>query len=334
MTTSEKNVVVAKRLLGRTGLSVSEIGYGAWGIGGSMWGPTDDAESLKSLRRALDLGVNFFDTAYVYGDGRSEKLIARAFKEAGRRALVATKVPPKNFQWPSRGRLSEAFPPEHVIACTERSLKNLGAETIEVQQFHVWQDSWLSEPTWEKTWKAVETLKKQGKIKHWGVSINSRAPASALELVRGGWADTVQVIFNLFEQEPLDELFPLCREKNVGVIARVPFDEGGLTGKLTESTAFEKGDFRESYFAGGLLKETVRRAKVLEKILVKDETPDLAAAALSFILSFPEVSTVIPGMRRPSHVEANARRSGLPPYPAKLLKELRAHAWKRGLNDP
>lgn len=325
---------VQRRRLGRTGLEVSAIGFGAWGIGKAWWGPTDDAESLKALRRTLELGINFFDTAYVYGDGHSERLIARAFQEAGRRALVATKVPPKNFQWPSRGALAEAFPPGWIQECTERSLKNLGVETLEIQQFHVWQDSWLAEPAWDKTLKTVEALKRQGKIRFWGISINSRLPKSALELVRSGLVDTVQVIFNLFEQEPTQDLFAACREKDVGVIARVPFDEGGLTGGLTEETRFPEGDFRRDYFAGGLLGETVRRAGALEKLLVKEDVPNLAAAALRFCLSFPEVSTVIPGMRRAAHVEANALASRFPPYPPAMLKKLRAHAWKRNLKDP
>ncbi len=331
--TTPTAAALRRRILGRTGFEVSEIGFGAWGIGKSMWGKTEDSESLAALRRALELGINFFDTAYVYGDGHSERLIARAFREAGRRALVATKVPPKNFQWPSRGSLRETFPADWIIRCTERSLKNLEAEAVEIQQLHVWDDSWLKDPEWEKTYKAVEVLKKHGKIKHWGVSINDRAPKTALELVRSGLVDTVQVIFNLFEQEPAEELFPLCRERRVGVIARVPFDEGGLAGTLAEETVFEEGDFRRGYFSGGLLKETARRAKAVERVLVPG-APDLAAAALRFCLSFPEVSSVIPGMRRAAHVEANSRMAGSRPYPARLLKELRAHAWKRDLKDP
>lgn len=322
--------------MGRTGLKIGPIGFGAWGVGKSMWGPTDDEESLKALLRALELGCNFFDTAYVYGDGHSESLIARAFEKFGRCAYVATKAPPKNFSWPSRGLLKDAFPAEWLISCTERSLRNLKTDCVEVQQFHVWQDSWLKEPEWEKTLRTIEVLKKNGKIKFFGVSINSRDPKSALEIVRSGVVDTVQVIFNLFEQEPLEELFPLCREKNVGIIARVPLDEGGLTGKLTEKTEFDPEDFRSNYFAGGLLKETVRRAKILEDILVVKEklAPNLAESALRYCLSFPEVSAVIPGMRTAQHVDANISLASSVPYPQGLIKELRPHAWKRNLNDP
>ncbi|MCX5788753.1 MAG: aldo/keto reductase [Elusimicrobia bacterium] len=320
-----------RRKLGRTGLEVSELGYGAWGIGADMWSGSTDAEALASLRRALEAGVNFFDTAYVYGDGHSEELIAQAFKAAGRRALVATKVPPKNLSWIASRRIEDAFTPEWVVSCTERSLKKLSVERVEVQQLHTWTDDWLGQPALDDVVSALDKLKRDGKIRFWGVSIKARDPKSALGLARSGLPDTMQVVFNLFEQEPQGELFPLCREKGIGVIARVPFDEGGLTGKLREDAAFPEGDFRHSYFAGRYLAETVRRAKELEQRLVGGDTPDLAHAALRFCLSAPEVSTVIPGMRTPAHVDANAAVTRLPPYPAETLKELRAHAWKRDL---
>lgn len=317
------------RELGRTGLTVAEIGFGAWGIGGKFWGPADDELSVAALRRALDKGVDFFDTAFVYGDGHSERLIARAFAESGRGGTVASKVPPKNWKWPGGGTLKDAFPADWVVSCTERTLKNLGVGTLDVQQFHVWRDEWLGQPGWEETWKALETLKRDGKIRFWGVSINDLDPGSALRLVASGKADTVQVIFNLFEQAPLAQLFPLCRKQSVGVIVRVPLDEGGLTGKLTEKTKFPGDDFRSDYFSGGRLAETVKRARSLEAVLVPQHAPDLAAAALKFCLSFPEVSTVIPGMRRPSHVDMNVGVSNGKGYPDSLLKELRQHAWKR-----
>ncbi len=294
-----------------------------------MWQGGDDAESLAALARALALGINLFDTAYVYGDGHSEKLLARAFEAAGRGALVATKVPPKNFRWPGAGKLSETFPPDWVIHCTERSLRNLRRDCVDVQQFHVWRDAWLDDPAWGDTWKAVETLKRQGKIRFWGASINDFDPGGALRLAGSGLADTIQVIFNLFEQAPQEELFPACRERGVGILARVPLDEGGLTGNLTEATRFPDGDFRNSYFAEGRLAETVRRARALEPVLVGADSPDLAHAALRFTLSSPDVSTVIPGMRRPAHVEANVAAASGAPYPEPVLRSLRAHAWKR-----
>ena len=325
--------VLPYRKLGRTGLEVLPIGYGAWGVGKSMWGPTDDEQSLKALTRALELGCNFFDTAYVYGDGHSERLIAKAFEEFGKRALVATKAPPKNFSWPSRGLLKETFPADWLIACTERSLRNLKTDCVDIQQLHVWQDSWLKEPEWDKTLRAVEVLKKHGKIRFFGVSINSRDPKSALEIVRSGVVDTVQAVFNLFEQEPREELFPLCREKNVGIIARVPLDEGGLSGTLSEDSKFDEDDFRSNYFAGGLLKETVRRAKILENILVHERkaSKNLPEGALRFCLGFPEVSVVIPGMRTIKHVESNIALAASRPLEKSLLEELHPHAWKRNL---
>ncbi len=316
------------RTLGRTGLRVSEIGFGAWGIGGDMWGPTDERESELALRRALELGIDFFDTAYVYGDGLSERLIARALRDSGRRGLVASKCPPKEMRWPGTS-LAASYPADWVVSCTERSLKNLGVETLDVQQFHSWKDEWLEEPAWQDTRRALEDLKRRGKIRFWGVSINNRQPASALKLVDSGLVDSVQVIFNLFEQEPAAELFPLCRKRSVGVIARVPFDEGGLTGTLTKDARFHEDDFRGGYFEGGLLEETVRRADALKGALGPAGVKSLAEGALRFCLSFPEVSTVIPGMRRSAHVEANVAVSGLSHYPEETLARLRAHAWKR-----
>jgi aryl-alcohol dehydrogenase-like predicted oxidoreductase len=319
------------RPLGRTGLQVSEIGFGAWGIGKALWGETDDAESIKALTRAFELGCNFFDTAYVYGDGHSERLIAEALSGSRDKTILASKIPPANFKWPGQGSLKDAFPADWLAACTERSLKNLKTDVIDLQQFHVWKDEWLDDPAWDKTLSAVQKLKKEGKIRHWGVSINAREPKSALRLVDTGLVEAVQVVFNLFEQEPAGDLFRLCRKHNVGVIARVPFDEGGLTGTLTESTVFAEGEFRQGYFAGGLLAETVRRAKTLEKILVKDGVKTLSDAALKFCMSFPEVSTIIPGMRRVGHVEANLKMLGAAPYPKSSLKSLQTHAWKRTL---
>lgn len=317
------------RALGRTGLQVSELGFGAWGIGGGLWSDSSDADSLAALRRALELGVNFFDTAYVYGDGHSEELIGQVLRETGRKAYVATKIPPKNKSWPSSGKIAEAFPPDWIVACTERSLRKLGADSVELQQLHVWNDGWLDDPAFDDTRAALERLKRVGKIRFWGASIDARRPRTAVRLVRSGLPDAIQAIFNLFHQEPADELLPACRSTGVGVLVRVPFDEGGLAGELSENSRFPDGDFRASYFAGRLLGETVRRAKALEGELVGVDTPDLAAAALRYCLSDPAASTVIPGMRRPAHVEANARASALPPYPAERLAALKAHAWKR-----
>jgi aryl-alcohol dehydrogenase-like predicted oxidoreductase len=314
-----------KRSLGRTGRQVSEIGFGAWGIGAAWWGATDDKESLAALRSAWDAGVDFYDTAYVYGDGHSEQLIAEAL--AGKPATIATKIPPKNGDWPAKPGTParEAFPEDWIRACTERSLKNLRRDTIDLQQLHVWTDAWLRDDGWKN---AISRLKSEGKIRAFGVSINDHDPSSALELVASGLVDTVQVIFNIFDQSPAEKLFPACRKNNVGVIARVPFDEGGLTGTLTRDTKFEKGDFRASYFRGENLIKTVERAEKL-KGLLNGEAKTLPELALKFILAHPEVSTVIPGMRQARHVASNVAVSGAEPLSSNTLSRLREHAWRR-----
>lgn len=320
------------RPLGRTALQVSEIGFGGWGIGKSMWGHTDDMDSLKALHAAIEKGINYFDTAHAYGHGHSERLIARAVKESGARIVTATKIPPKNMEWPAyyRTRLEYAFPPDWVVSSTERSLRNLRVDCLDVQQFHVWTDNWLKDPLWPETWEAVQSLRRQGKIRFFGVSVNSDDPDSALEAVRGGIVDTVMTIYNLFDQRAAARLFPLCRENGVGVVVRCPFDEGGLTGTLTPDTRFPPEDFRGYYFGGERLAETCRRAEALRNLLVVEgRAENLAQAALKFCLSSPEVSTVIPGMRISSHVHANARAADGRYYDESLRDALKAHAWVR-----
>lgn len=314
------------RTLGKTGLSISEIGYGGWGIGRSWWGPTDDTLSCQALSRAIDLGVTFFDTAYVYGDGHSERLIGSVLKERGAQAVIATKIPPKNWGWPASPQtpLKETFPAEWIRTCTERSLKNLGREPIDIQQFHVWTDAWLADDSWKET---VRQLKETGKIRCFGVSINDHQPESALRLVGSGLCDTVQVIYNIFEQRPAEQILPLCQKHQVGVIVRVPLDEGSLTGRFTPDTKFEGEDFRKEYFAGNRLKQTCERVERL-RFLIRGETQTLAQASLKFCLNHPAVSTVIPGMRRPEHVEENVAASD-GPLPPEDLERLKTHAWPR-----
>lgn len=320
-----------QRLLGRTGVKISEIGFGCWGIGKSMWGRTEDAESRQALRAALDLGIDYFDTAYAYGHGHSERLLSEALRSAGKEAFVATKVPPKNMQWPAHPRtlLGHSFPPEWIRSCTETSLRNLRMDCVDLQQFHVWHDNWLKDKSWPDTLAAVAKLKEEGKIRFFGVSVNSDDPDTALEVIRTGAVDTVQVILNLFDQRILEGFLPLCLEKKVGVVVRCVFDEGGLTGKLTPQTRFEPEDFRSHYFGGSRLEETCRRAQALERLLVPAHARSLADGALKYALSFPEVSTVIPGMRKAAHVEANARAADGRLFDKKLLETLKAHAWVR-----
>jgi aryl-alcohol dehydrogenase-like predicted oxidoreductase len=313
------------RVLGKTKWKVSEIGFGGWGIGASWWGSTDDKESLAALKAAWDAGITFYDTAYVYGDGHSEELMAQALR--GKDAIIATKIPPKNQQWPPtpKTKIQDAFPSDWIVSCTERSLQKLSREAIDLTQLHVWTDAWIDRDEWKE---AVARLKKQGKIRAFGVSINDHDPNSALKLVASGLVDTVQVIYNIFDQAPAEQLFPLCQKHNVGVIVRVPFDEGGLTGTLTKDTKFEKGDFRGQYFRGSNLTDTVARVEKLKSFL-GNGTATMPDLALKFVLSHPAVSVVIPGMRKPRHVEANVRVSGAGLLDKKKLEQLKAHAWQR-----
>jgi len=315
------------RSLGSTGLEVSELGYGAWGIGKAMWGDADDDESLRALRRALELGVNLIDTALAYGDGHSEQLVGRVVRESGDRVHVATKVPPMNWEWPARRGVpvADVFPGSWIAECTERSLANLGLDRIDVQQLHVWSDEWVGQGDWLET---VERLKAEGKIGAFGVSINDHDPANALRLLQTGVVDSFQVIYNVFDQSPEDELFPAVRDARVGVIARVPFDEGALTGAIGPDTTFARDDFRRDYFAGDRKQEVWRRVEAILRDLAVpvERLPELA---LRFCISDPAVSTVIPGMRSVRNVEANAAAVELGPLSEEELEALRAHRWVR-----
>ncbi|MCS7315119.1 MAG: aldo/keto reductase [Bryobacterales bacterium] len=319
------------RTLGRTGLLVSEIGYGAWGIGGTMWIGGDDRESLAALRRALELGLNFIDTALVYGNGHSERLVGQVVREASQTVYVATKVPPKNLLWPARPGIGirEVFPYEHIIRSTEQSLRNLGLDHIDLQQLHVWNPEWNDEEDWRR---AFEDLKRSGKVRFVGVSINDHQPDSALELIETGLIDAVQVIYNIFDQTPERRLFPLCQERNIGVLARVPLDEGALTGQITAETEFDPRDFRSRYFRGDRKRQVEERVAALRRDLAGVEG-DLPEVALRFCLSHPAVSTVIPGMRKVKHVEANLAVSDKGPLPEGVLRILRNHAWEKNFYD-
>ena len=317
--------MINERRLGRTGLSVSEVGYGAWGIGGSMWLGAEDDESVRALHRAIDLGLNFIDTAAVYGNGHSERLVGQVVRERDERIVVASKIPPKNFEWPAAaGDPDEAFPADHIRKWTERTLSNLGLDVLDVQQFHVWNDEWVGRGSWHD---AIDALKNEGKIRFFGVSINDLQPANAVKLIETGAVDTVQVIYNIFEQAPEDELLGACERNDVGVIARVPLDEGSLTGRLTADSTFPDGDFRNEYFSGerALDKVDERVRAILRDLGIERE--DLAEVALRYVLSRPEVSTVIPGMRTVRNVERNMALgdgAGLPPEQVAALK---AHRW-------
>jgi aryl-alcohol dehydrogenase-like predicted oxidoreductase len=318
---------VNKRPLGRTGLEVSEIGYGAWGIGKTMWLGADDDESLRALNRAIDLGVDLIDTALGYGNGHSEQLVGQVVRERSERIVVTTKIPPKNMTWPAPDGIDpeEAFPADWVRSCTERSLSNLGLDTIDVQQFHVWSDEWVGRGTWLE---GIEALKSEGKIRAFGVSINDHQPSNAVKLIESGAVDTVQVIYNVFDQSPEDELFDACAAHDVGVLARVPFDEGSLTGAIGPDSEFPEGDFRNNYFGGDRLQQVDERVRaILDELGI--ERDRLAEVALRYILSHPAVSCAIPGMRSVRNVERNAAVGDGRGLPDEQVAALKKHRWIR-----
>jgi aryl-alcohol dehydrogenase-like predicted oxidoreductase len=313
------------REFGNTGWKVSEVGYGMWGMAG--WTGSDDEESLASLDLAVQMGCNFFDTAWAYGDGHSERLLGQTLRRhPDERLYVATKIPPKNRQWPARASdaLKDVFPPEYIREYAERSLTNLGAASIDLLQFHVWNDAWAEDASWQR---AVESLRTEGLVDAIGISINRWQPTNVLRALDSGLIDAVQVVYNVFDQNPEDELFPVCREKKVAVIARVPFDEGSLTGALTPESRWPEGDFRNIYFKPENLMPTLSRVERLQPVVPTGMT--LPELALRFILQNPDVSTVIPGMRKAAHVRANLGVSDGRPLSDATMSELRNHRWVR-----
>jgi aryl-alcohol dehydrogenase-like predicted oxidoreductase len=308
---------------------VSEVGYGMWGMGG--WSGSDDEESRASLELAVELGCTFFDTAWAYGAGKSERLLGELRRaHPDRRLYACTKIPPRNFRWPSqRGdSLDDLFPAGHVREYVEKSLENLGAERIDLLLFHVWEDEWADDPRWQRE---VERLRREGLAGAVGVSVNWWEPWNVLRALRTGLVDAVQVVYNVFEQAPEDELLPLCRELDVGVIARVPFDEGSLAGAIGLGSSWPADDPRSRFFAGSNLERSVERVDALRADL--RDGAELSETALRFILSSPDVATIIPGMRRPAHVRANLAASDRGPLPPDELATVRAHRWDRGLAE-
>ncbi|MEI6668969.1 MAG: aldo/keto reductase [Acidobacteriota bacterium] len=313
------------RRFGRLGWQVAEVGFGTWGMGG--WSGSDDDRSRAALRRGLESGCNFLDTALVYGNGRSERLIQEVLADwSGPRPIIATKMPPKNGRFPALASdpLDEVYPADYIRATTERSLANLGIGQVDLQQFHVWTDAWADDEEWLR---AVSALKEEGLVKGIGISLNRWQPTSVFKALRTGAIDAVQVVYNIFDQAPEDELFPLCRELDVAVIARVPFDEGSLTGTMTPGDTWPEGDWRNTYFTPVKLRETLSRVDKVKADLPAGMT--LPDAALRFILHHPAVSTVIPGMRTVSHVERNLAAGDGQPFPATLLAAMRRHRWDR-----
>ncbi|MFI5281143.1 MAG: aldo/keto reductase [Gemmatimonadales bacterium] len=318
------------RVLGRTGFKVSVIGFGAWGIGGAMWSDADDERSLAALRAALESGCTFIDTALAYGEGRSERLVGRALAGWQGKVIVATKVPPLDRHWPAEAGvgLARVFPAAYVRRTAELCASNLG-RPIDLLQLHVWRDEYLDEPGWPAVVDTVASLIKAGTIRSFGISVTEHVPDSGLEAVRRSDIITaVQVIYNVFDRQAEQRLFPLCQERNVGVIARVPLDEGGLTGTIGPDTTFPPGDWRNEYFAGDRKAELARRVDALKPLLLS-EAPNLIDGALRFCLSHPAVTTVIPGMRTAEHARANCAIGDARPLSPALLKGLEAHAWPR-----
>ena len=313
------------RKLGRTGFEVSDVAYGLWGMSG--WTGSDNTESLASLQSSVDLGCNFFDTAWAYGDGKSDALLGEILnRNSKKRLYAASKIPPGNLQWPGlpKYKYRDVFSPKHVFKHADLIRKKLGVDAIDLLQFHVWDDSWTDEPDFRST---VEKLKHDGWIRHFGLSLNRWEPENGIKALRTSLVDAVQVIYNIFDQSPEDELFPVCQELNIGVIARVPFDEGSLGGKMTLETRFPKDDWRSGYFGPENLGNTIKRVDKLKQILPAGIT--LSEMALRFILSHPAVSTLIAGMRKPEHVRQNVAVSDAGPLDAALLAELKKHRWDR-----
>jgi aryl-alcohol dehydrogenase-like predicted oxidoreductase len=313
------------RKLGRTGFEVSDIAHGLWGMSG--WSGSNDEESLAAMQRAVDLGCNFFDTAWAYGEGKSDGLLGEIMaRNSKKRLYAASKIPPGNERWPAlpEYKYADVFSAKHVFKYADLIRKQLRVDTIDLLQFHVWDDTWTAEPEFRST---VEKLKRDKTIQFFGLSINRWQPENGIKALRTGLVDTVQVIYNIFDQAPEDELFPVCQELNVGVIARVPLDEGSLGGKMTLQTTFPKNDWRAGYFGPANLAKTVKRVDKLKEILPPGMT--LPEMALRFILSHPAVSTTIAGMRKPEHVRQNIAASDAGPLDKNLLAELKEHRWDR-----
>lgn len=336
------------RTLGKTGLKVSELGMGTWQLANDphMWVGSDLAESIKSLYKYVELGGNFIDTAWIYGyeEGTSDKhaseeLIGEYLKESGNRnnLILATKIPGKNMKWPAWKDIpiSEVFPNDWIEKCVDDSLSSLGVNELDLVQFHVWQDDFAREDKWKET---ITKITKSGKVKNWGISINDYQPSNCLMTLDTGLISTIQFIFNIFHQKPTEKLLPYAKENNIGLIARVPLDEGGLSGKITHDTKFEDGDFRKSYFSGDRLKELYERTNKLIEVS-KGEAETLPELALRYILSWGEISTVIPGLRKVKNVETATSYSEKGKLSVDLMEKLKKHSWERNFynqeeNDP
>jgi aryl-alcohol dehydrogenase-like predicted oxidoreductase len=318
---------MVKKKFGKSDEEITLLGFGCWGIGKSDWVGAQDEESKKTLLKAIEKGINFFDTAFDYGKGHSENLLGEAERESGKKIFIATKIPSKKREWPASdsSTLKESFPRDYIIKTTEESLKNLKRDFIDLQQFHVWSDKWAKNDEWKE---AVHKLKKDGKIRFFGISVNDHQPENGIEAGKTGLVDSFQVIFNIFEQKPAVRLFHFCQENKVSIIARVPFDEGSLTGNINPQTNFPIGDFRNDYFRGKRkLDVSLRVFKIWEDI--KEEIGSMSEAALRFIISFDAVTTVIPGMRKEKNLMSNIASIEKGPLSPETLDKLKVHRWEK-----
>ena len=315
------------RKLGKTGLEISEIGFGAWAIGGS-WGEQDESVSEKTLISAIERGVNFIDTAALYGDGKSEQIIGRVLKKLDKEVYIATKIPPAAGSWPISPYCDEEdrYSEKYLRKNLERCLRNLDTDCIDVLQLHTWTRAWNRNP---KAFDLLRKFKDEGKARFVGVSTPEHDQNAVIDLMKNGHVDTVQVIYNIFEQEPAAELLPVAMETGTGIIVRMAFDEGVLTGKYTKDHVFPEGDFRRDYFSGDRLRIAVEKVE-----RIREDTKScgltLPQLALKFVLSHPAVSTVISGMRNPDQAQANISVSDLPELSKELLDILHRHIWLKG----
>ncbi len=293
------------RILGKTNLKISAIGFGAWAIGGNMWGPQDDNDSIMALHKALDLGVNFIDTAAAYGNGHSEKIIGKVLKDRkdkNEKIYIATKIPP--LMWPPSptSHAKDAFPQETIISYVEQSLKNLQIDCIDLIQLHSWRENWTNDTEWYET---LVNLKKEGKVNFIGVSVHDNMEDEALGLIETGRIDTIQVVYNALSQTPRKNLFPKAIKYNIGIIARVPLAYGALSGKFTKDTTFPDNDFRKGKYTGEGLNNILKKVEEFKNIVSTNEREKLVSAALHFVLSHNAVSTTIPGIRNTKQAEEN-----------------------------
>jgi aryl-alcohol dehydrogenase-like predicted oxidoreductase len=313
---------VEYRELGRTGWRISTIGFGAWAIGGDAWGKTDDEESIRSLHRAADLGVNFIDTADVYGDGHSERLVARFRRERSEEIIVATKAGRR-----LQPHVAGGYNRQNLTAFVERSLKNLDTEALDLLQLHCPPTPVYETPS---VFGILDDLRQAGKIRHYGVSVE-RAQEAVLASQYPN-VQSVQIIFNIFRTKP-EQFFPIAREKRIGILARVPLASGLLTGKFHSASQFSESDHRNfnrhgqqfdvgETFSGVDFDTGLRAVDELRGAVPPNMT--MAQAALRWTLMFPEVTTAIPGARTPRQAEDNARAASIPALPEAFMAQARS----------